>query len=195
MAAPQKFAHIVYKTHHLDEMVAWYCAVLECRVQHKGEKLAFITYDDEHHRIAFLNLGPAPDNKNGLEALGPSITRPGVGVHHVAYTWATLSELMDVYKRLKARGIAPVSCIRHGLTFSMYFTDPDGNGMEFQVDVLSPDSANDFMRGPAFAANPVGDSFDPEEVLAGLAANRPIAELVMRKDQTAPADGLVVELA
>ena len=194
MTAPRKFAHIVYKTHHMAEMIAWYTFVLECKVQHQGEQLAFLTYDDEHHRVAFLNLGPAPDGRNGMEAMGPSLGRPGAGVHHVAYTWGTLGELMDVYQRLKARDILPITSILHGLTFSMYYADPDGNGLEFQVDVLSLEAAAEFMRGPAFAANPIGDRFDPEQILAGIAARRPLHEMVLRKDQTVPADGLAVEL-
>ena len=195
MAAPRKFAHIVYRTHHMDDMIRWYIDVLECKVQHRGEQLAFLTYDEEHHRVAFLNLGPAPDGKTGMEAMGPSLGRAGPGVHHVAYTWDTLGELMDVYKRLQARAILPQACILHGLTFSMYYADPDGNGLEFQVDVLSLKDAAEFMHGPAFAANPIGERFDPEEVLAGMAAHKPIAQLVLRKDQTLPADGVLVELA
>lgn len=195
MTAPRKFAHIVYRTHHMDDMIEWYTYVLECKVQHRGEQLAFLTYDDEHHRVAFLNLGPAPDGKTGMEAQGPSLARKGAGVHHVAYTWDTLGELMDVYKRLKSRNITPVTCVLHGLTFSMYYADPDGNGMEFQVDVLSLKDAADFMHGPAFAANPIGDMFDPEKILADIAAGKPIEALVLRKDQTMPADGLMVALA
>ena len=38
----------------------------------------------------------------------------------------------------------------------MYYGDPDGNLMEFQIDVLEPQAANDFMASPAFEANPIG---------------------------------------
>ncbi len=49
----------------------------------------------------------------------------------------------------------------------MYYADPDGNQMEFQVDVFeSNDEANDFMSGPHFAANPIGVEYNPEDWLA-----------------------------
>ena len=58
MAAPSKFAHVVYQTHRFEEMIDWYTRVFEATVRHRDDKLAFLSYDDEHHRMAFLNLGP-----------------------------------------------------------------------------------------------------------------------------------------
>ena len=55
--APSRFCHVVYKTHHYDEMIEWYLKVFQARIQHRGDRLCFLTYDDEHHRMAFLNLG------------------------------------------------------------------------------------------------------------------------------------------
>jgi hypothetical protein len=88
------------------------------------------------------------------------------GVNHVAYTWRDLGELVALYERLKAAGIKPVRPIRHGLTLSLYYADPDGDLMEFQIDVLEPDAANEFMAGPAFAANPVGEAFREDSLMA-----------------------------
>src|SRR3954452_3937593 len=58
MTPPTKFAHVVYNTHRYDEMIGWYTLVFEARIQHHDERLTFMTYDDEHHRFAFANLGP-----------------------------------------------------------------------------------------------------------------------------------------
>ena len=177
MASPSKFAHVVFNTHRYEEMIGWYLRVFEARVQHRDDRLAFLTYDDEHHRFAFLNLGPAPD--------GLAPRRPGsVGVNHLAYTWRNLGELVDLYKRLRADGIRPLRPVRHGPTLSLYYADPDGNQLEFQVDVLAPDAANEFMRGPAFDANPIGEPFDPDELAARFDAGAPVEELVFRSDQT-----------
>lgn len=177
MVAPSKFAHIVYATHRYEEMIAWYLEIFEARVQHRDDQLAFLTYDDEHHRFAFFNLGPAPE---GVETAARG---PGPGVAHVAYTWADMEGLMGAYKRLRDRGVRPETCLRHGLTFSIYVNDPDGNQMEFQIDTLEPDAANAFMEGPAFAANPIGEPFDPDEVLAAWEAGTPVEQLVYRSDQ------------
>jgi catechol-2,3-dioxygenase len=118
MAAPSKFAHVVYQTHRFEEMIDWYRRVFEATVRHKDDKLAFLSYDDEHHRMAFLNLGP-------IENGGAPKKASGVGVHHVAYTWKDLGELVDTYKRLKSYGVLPTAPIRHGLTLSLYYQDPD----------------------------------------------------------------------
>jgi 3-hydroxy-9,10-secoandrosta-1,3,5(10)-triene-9,17-dione monooxygenase len=176
MVAPSKFAHVVYQTHNFEPMVDWYVKVFEGRIQHKDEALCFMTYDDEHHRMAFVNLGPAP----GADAVKPQ-GKPGV--HHVAYTWDDLGGLVDTYKRLKGYGVLPKLPIRHGLTLSMYYADPDENMMEFQVDLMDPDEANAFMHGNAFAANPVGEPFDPEELAQRYDAGEPVDGIIFRSDQ------------
>lgn len=46
----------------------------------------------------------------------------------------------------------------------MYYTDPDGNYVEPQVDnFTTAEDLNAFLYGPDFATNPVGVDFDPEE--------------------------------
>ncbi len=176
MVAPSKFAHVVYQTHRFDEMIAWYGRVFEARVQHRGERLAFLTYDDEHHRFAFIDMGPPP-----AEGSEKPMDKPGV--HHLAYTWADLGELVDTYKRLKSFGVTPFRPIRHGMTLSMYYRDPDQNALEFQVDLMDADAANAFMASPAFAANSIGEAFDPEELVARFEAGKPVNDLIFRSDQ------------
>jgi len=100
MVAPCKFAHVVFNTHRYDEMIDWYAGVFEARVQHRDSRLAFLTYDDEHHRFAFVNLGPAKDGSEERPAMAP-------GLNHLAYTWRNIEELMDTYTRLKSRGVMP----------------------------------------------------------------------------------------
>lgn len=177
MTAPSKFAHVVYNTHRYQEMIDWYGTVFEARIRHGDDRLTFMTYDDEHHRFAFFNLG-APADEHPKRRLGR-----GVGVHHVAYTWANLDELLALYRRLRDAGITPETPIKHGMTLSMYYADPDGNLMEFQVDLMSPDDSNEFMRTAAFEANPVGEPFDPDELLAAHEAGEPLDALIFRSDQ------------
>jgi catechol 2,3-dioxygenase-like lactoylglutathione lyase family enzyme len=176
MAVPSKFAHVVYKTYKFDEMIDWYIRVFNATVQHRDERLAFLTYDAEHHRFAFINLGK-PRSDEALRRDSDS------GVHHVAYTWSNLGDLVDTYKRLKADGIVPAQPIRHGLTLSLYYADPDRNMMEFQIDLMEAQAANDFMGGAAFAKNPIGERFDPDELVARFEAGKPVDDLIFRSDQ------------
>ena len=176
MAAPSKFAHVVYRTHRYEEMIDWYALVFEARVQHGDDQLTFMTYDDEHHRFAFVNMGPKPDGADGAP-------RSAVGVDHLAYTWASLDELVDLYKRLKANGITPKSPIKHGMTLSLYYADPEGNNLEFQVDLCDVESANEFMASEAFSKNPIGEVFDPDEFVEQYEAGVAPESLVFRSDQ------------
>jgi hypothetical protein len=173
--APSKFAHVVYKTHRFDELVDWYIKVFNARVQHRDERLAFLTYDDEHHRFAFINLGAAREERPRHD--------DDSGVHHVAYTWRNLGELIATYKRLKALGIVPLRPIRHGLTLSMYYQDPDKNMMEFQIDLMDRAGADAFMKGMSFATNPVGELFDPDQLAARFDTGEPVDDLIFRSDQ------------
>ncbi len=138
--------------------------------------LAFLTYDDEHHRFAFVNL--AALNPEGTETDKQGV----IGVDHVAYTYASLKDLFENYAQLKAKGITPYWCVHHGVTVSMYYGDPDGNQMEFQVDAFdTSDEANAFMCGPGFAVNPIGVEYDPDEWLARLQAGAPASEFLVRQ--------------
>lgn len=53
---PLKFVHVVYRTRRFDPVVHGYQTVFGAKVQHRNPALAFLTYDDEHHRFAFANL-------------------------------------------------------------------------------------------------------------------------------------------
>ena len=79
MAKPIKFAHVVYMTRRFDEMIAWYRDVFEAEVVYQNPALAFLTYDDEHHRFAFANLDvlkPAAARRRPIAARSASITSP-----------------------------------------------------------------------------------------------------------------------
>ena len=173
---PQKLAHIVYRTRRFEEMLAWYQLVFDAKVQYRNPALAFLTYDDEHHRFALVDLDVL--QPEGRETGEKSM----VGVDHVAYTYGSLEDLLDNYAQLKADGIEPYWCVHHGVTVSMYYADPDGNQMEFQVDAFdTTEESNAYICGTAYAENPVGVEYDPEEWLARLRAGTPASELLERQ--------------
>jgi len=172
---PQKFVHVVYRTRQFEKMLAWYSTVFDAKVQHQDPALAFLTYDDEHHRFAFVNLGVFdPEEKLTSK-------RGALGVDHVAYAFGSLRELLENYAQLRELGIAPYWTLHHGITVSLYYADPDGNQMEFQVDCFgSNEEANVFMASDSFASNPIGVEFDPAEWLAALRAGASQASYLTR---------------
>ncbi|GGP54209.1 VOC family protein [Saccharothrix coeruleofusca] len=168
MVSPAKLAHVVLRTGDLQTMIDWYVAVLDARVVHANEQLAFLTYDDEHHRVALVNAG-ATERPTSAHS----------GLEHVAFTYADLGDLLDNYQRLKAAGTTPVWSVNHGPTTSLYYADPDGNKVELQIDNFDTDEQMEaFFASGAFAANPIGVEFDPDELHARLKAGEPRSELI-----------------
>ncbi len=169
-------AHVVYRTRSFEKMLAWYKEVFHASVQHQNPVMAFLTYDDEHHRLAFIDLAAVHPDGHDSEKHGL------VGVEHIAYTYPSLKDLLENYTRLKASGILPYWCIHHGLTISMYYADPDGNQLEFQVDCFaSSEESNAYIRGPSFSINPVGVEFDPEDWVARVDAGAPLSDFLVRR--------------
>jgi len=168
--APTKLAHFVRRTSRFDEMLHWYQTVLAAEVVHSDGVLAFLSYDDEHHRIAIARI-PGLEDQPQMAA----------GTDHVAFSHADLGDLLNTYVRLKAEGIEPYWCVNHGLTMSMYYKDPDANRIELQVDTFpTAEETNRWMRSGAFAANPIGVVFDPEELLERYRSGEAIERLTAR---------------
>jgi catechol-2,3-dioxygenase len=171
MGAAPKFAHVVFQTGQLEKMKRWYMDLLDGHVVYEGHNLCFLTHDEEHHRVALLQP-PEP-----LELKAPN----AAWVHHVAYTFGSLGELLQRYVELKEKGIEPAMPIQHGVTTSLYYEDPDKNFVEMQVDnFATPDQATAYMHGPEFDADAVGPAFSPDALLASLEAGVPAAELTTR---------------
>src|SRR3546814_18993286 len=54
--SPQRLAHFVLRTSRFEELVDWYQTVLGATPAFQNELLAFLSYDEEHHRVALLNV-------------------------------------------------------------------------------------------------------------------------------------------
>ena len=105
MAPPAKLAHVVYMTRRFEEMLDWYQKVFEARVQYQNPALAFLTYDDEHHRFAFANMSVfQPDGS-------ANVMPDGVGVNHVGNLHLFVPREVDIPRQvIRARihhGAAP----------------------------------------------------------------------------------------
>lgn len=171
MSTKPKFAHLVFQTSQPEEMIGWYCAVLDAHVVYEDNGLGFITFDDEHHRVAFIKAPVALERKTPTTA----------SMHHAAYTFAAIDDLLERYVELRDKDIRPAVCIAHGVTTSMYYRDPDGNMVELQIDRFAePDEATAYMNGPEYAADSVGPAFDPEQLLEARRAGAGVGELCDR---------------
>jgi catechol-2,3-dioxygenase len=170
MSHDKRLAHLVLQTGQRIALRDWYLAVLDAHVVFENEMLSFLTFDDEHHRLAIAQL-PTHTPR----------TSTTVGLAHSAYTFTDLEALLTKYEALEAAGIHPHVPVQHGPTTSIYYRDPDNNMVELQVDNMPADDATTYMGGPEFAADPFGPSFEPDVMLAALRAGTPVAELSTRQ--------------
>jgi catechol 2,3-dioxygenase len=93
------------------------------RFDEDGMKMTFFTLGN-HHDFAVMEVS----GEDG--AGGPS----AVGLHHVAFKIGDrLDQLREAKVKLEAAGIV-LRPADHEVTKSLYFEDPDGNGVEVYVD-------------------------------------------------------------
>jgi catechol 2,3-dioxygenase len=147
--------HVNLKTVRLDEMIDWYGKVVGLEVAFRFDGGAWLTNDAANHRLALLTSPALSDDDGKLDH---------AGLHHTAFEYELLDELLETYLRLKAEGIRPHFAVDHGMTTSFYYADPDGNSVELQADNFGDWSASSrFLRtAPEFAADPIGQLVDPD---------------------------------
>src|SRR3984893_2522133 len=145
--SPRKLAHVVLRTRsNFDVMVKWYCVVLGAKIVFNAGRLIFLSYDDEHHRIAIAaseELAERPPRAAGLD--------------HIAFTYEDIDALLATYARLKGEGIIPLVGVNHGPTTSLYYHDPDQNRIELQVDNFADMTEATTLMQEQFSINPVGE--------------------------------------
>jgi catechol-2,3-dioxygenase len=92
-------------------------------------------------------------------------------MHHIAFEYDSFEELNSTFLRLRDAGIEPVFCLDHGMTFSYYYSDPDGNYVELQVDNFGDwAESSEWMRSsPAFKDDPLGKFVEPGRVAEAFA--------------------------
>src|ERR1700743_2173758 len=86
--SPCKLAHVVLRTNQLAAMVQFYKDFLGAEAIYENDILAFLTYDDEHHRIAIVGI-PGTKAKD----------KQTCGLEHIAFSFPTLSDLLLAYRQ------------------------------------------------------------------------------------------------
>ena len=119
--------HVVIRVTDRDRAERFYGGVLGlplcARLDQGRFKMAFFSLGN-HHDFAVMEVSGE----------GSSRSETAVGLHHVAFNiGTTLEELREAKAKLEAAGIA-IHPVDHEVTKSLYFQDPDGNGVEVYVD-------------------------------------------------------------
>jgi catechol 2,3-dioxygenase len=134
-----------------------------------------------HHDLA---LAEAPSRADAGDAPPPtwSLMRGGVGLNHVAIAWPDRESWLKQIEFLREKGVTFHRRINHGMTHSVYISDPDGHGIEVlyelprevwehdidaaqnYAEVLpteGPESMQDRVDNPIFGQSLAGSSARP----------------------------------
>ncbi|KAF4832994.1 Biphenyl-2,3-diol 1,2-dioxygenase 2 [Colletotrichum tropicale] len=151
---PTAIAHIGLRTRNPDKLVSFYQVLLGAREVLANDFISVLTWDKEHHRLAIIHdetAVPKQTNASGLD--------------HIALKFASAKDLVQVYRHAKEADITPKFCLNHGVTTSLYYTDPDGNNIEAHIEAYSdPEDVQRHMKD-IDPANVRAVRFDPEELL------------------------------
>jgi len=120
-----RVGHVNLKVADLDRALAFYEGVLGLTVTKRlGNVAAFLAFGKYHHDVC-LNTWKSANGNPPAEGT--------TGLFHVAFLYER-SELVSIYLKLKAAGIAIDELVHHGLSESIYVRDPDQNGVELYCD-------------------------------------------------------------
>jgi len=116
--------HVLYAGEKYDEMVNWYATFFQGEVMTADAPSAELLARDDIDTIMIVRR---PD----LDQEGREFR---TGIFHVAWSYASLAELMTVYEHAKSWGILPLFTLNTGILLQIYYADPEGNRIELEVD-------------------------------------------------------------
>jgi catechol 2,3-dioxygenase len=118
--------HVHLKVADLDRAIAFYRDVLGFELmQRMGEEAAFLSAGGYHHHIG-LNTWESRG--------GPPPPRGTTGLYHVAIRFPDRAALARTLRRVLGSGVRIGGASDHGVSEAIYFSDPDGNGIELYRD-------------------------------------------------------------
>ena len=129
-----RFSHFGMSVSDIPKMEAFYTKVLGFTVTDRGPieggaELVFMSRNpDEHHQIVLVS--GKPDN------LPPNKADPRFGpvINQISFAVDGLDELRMLHKKILADNIRIIMMANHGIAWSIYIADPEGNMLEFFVD-------------------------------------------------------------
>ena len=139
MIKPERIGHVVLKVRDLERSRHFYKDVLGLDLMFEIPGMAFLaSHRRDHHEIGLMEVGEGAEPPKNLQ----------VGLSHVAFRLADEAALIKAYRELKELDVPISFTVHHGITKSVYFTDPDGNQLEVYCDVARderPKIANEYM--------------------------------------------------
>ena len=124
----RRVGHLVLRVKDMERSKRFFQDVLGFPIVAQNERgMVFFSTDvkDNHHMLALM------PGKEGAQM--PSADQ--IGMQHVSFELGSFAELQDAYRTFKEKGVNIAYTTFHGISKSVYFTDPDGNMLEVYVNV------------------------------------------------------------
>jgi len=121
-----RVGHVHLKVADLDRAVAFYRDVLGFEEQQRfGTSAAFLSAGGYHHHLGL----------NTWESRGGQPPARGTtGLYHVAFLYPDRAALGRAVAQVLREGVHLDGAADHGVSEAVYFSDPDGNGIELYRD-------------------------------------------------------------
>ena len=117
MSHPKRIGHLVLNVKDVEESTRFYTEVLGFHISKQSDTATFLTCGKIHHDLALF------------KSKQPVKIKDGLGLNHMAIQVEDFEALTAYYRILEHMDIIE-RCTDHGMTCSIYLTDPDGNGIE-----------------------------------------------------------------
>ena len=119
-----EIGHVGLYVRDFDRMLAFYQSVFGFAVtdiaRNDQRSIVFLTGDPTSHHQLVLATG-RPDSEQHL-------------INQLSFRLKSLAELRRVYSHLVDAGITNLEPLTHGIAWSVYLADPEGNRIEAYVD-------------------------------------------------------------
>ncbi|MFW5691023.1 MAG: VOC family protein [Chloroflexota bacterium] len=127
-----RIGHVHIKVRLLQQAIDFYTHYLNFSVNERiGDQMAFLSGGSRHHELALQAVGSDAPGQHPY----------GVGLYHAAFEVPDRTAFASAYNRLIAGGVH-VTAVDHAISWALYFSDLDGNGVEIYVDTRhQPDGA------------------------------------------------------
>lgn len=121
-----RWSHCVVRCRDIEPMVEFYCDLLGFEVADRGAigpdtEIVFLSgSSSDHHQLALAD-SRGPEDASSLD--------------HMAFRTDSLADVKEMIAKLEAdERVAFAAPVTHGNALSVYFSDPEGNGVEVFCD-------------------------------------------------------------